>query len=73
MEAMRDEYDAPILEEIKSEVPLMPNYNFESYQHFINHWMNWINFRNSYTQFNLKSNLEYLSIHAVNLENDLRD
>jgi hypothetical protein len=44
----------------------MPNYNFESYQHFINHWMNWLNFRNSYIQFNLNANLEYFPTHAGN-------
>jgi hypothetical protein len=44
-------------------VPLMPSYNFESYQHFVNHWMNWLNFRNSYTQFNLKANLEYFPLN----------
>lgn len=52
------------MEDYKTEVPLMPNYTFESYQHFVNHWMNWINFRNSYIQFNLKANLEYSSPHA---------
>jgi hypothetical protein len=47
-------------------VPLMPSYNFESYQHFVNHWMNWLNFRNSYTQFNLKANIEYSLTYAGN-------
>lgn len=44
----------------------MPSYNFESYQHFVNHWMNWLNFRNSYTQFNLKANIEYLPKNSAN-------
>jgi hypothetical protein len=39
---------------------MMPNTTFENYQYFINHWMNWLNFRNSYIEFNLKANMEYL-------------
>jgi hypothetical protein len=66
LEAMKNEYDQPLLEEFKTDVPMMPNYNFESYQHFVNHWMNWLNFRNSYTQFNLKANLEYTLQHQGN-------
>jgi hypothetical protein len=66
LEAMRHEYDQPLLDDFKTDVPLIPNYNFESYQHFVNHWMNWLNFRNSYIQFNLKANLEYPRPHAAN-------
>lgn len=53
-----DDYDAQMLDEFKTDVPMMPNSNFEGYQPFINHWMNWLNFRNSYIHYNLNANLE---------------
>lgn len=69
LDTMRRDYEQPMLDEFKTEVPLIPNYNFESYQHFVNHWMNWLNFRNSYIQFNLKVNLEYARPHPGNSRN----
>ena len=46
--------DEPILDEYKIEVPVIPATTFFNYQHFVRHWMNWSNFRNSYTQYNFK-------------------
>lgn len=58
LEKYMSEYEQELTEEFKSDVPLIPNTNFESYQHFINHWINWLNFRNSYSLFNFKVNME---------------
>lgn len=57
-EKYMDDYDAQMLDEFKTDVPMMPNSNFEGYQPFINHWMNWLNFRNSYIHYNLNANLQ---------------
>lgn len=37
----------------------MPSLNFENYQHFMNYWISWIQFRNSYIDHNLAANLKY--------------
>jgi len=34
-----------MLDDQKSDVPMIPNMNFENYQYFVNHWTNWLNFR----------------------------
>lgn len=47
-----------MVEDYKLDVPLIPSLNFENYQHFINHWEGWLNFRNSYTEHNLENNMK---------------
>lgn len=34
------------------DVPYLPSVKFENYQHYINHIQDWLNFRNSYVEYN---------------------
>jgi hypothetical protein len=40
------------VDENKLDVPLLPTLNYENYQHFVNYWMGWLQFRNSYVDHN---------------------
>jgi len=47
-----------LIDDHKTEVPMIPHTNFENYQHFMNHWMSWINFRNYYIGHNVASHMQ---------------
>lgn len=41
----------------------MPTVNFENYQYFIRHWMDWLHFRKSYVEHNQDQNLKYFYLY----------
>ncbi len=56
-------YMHQVIEDTKSDVPLMPTVNFENYQYFIRHWMDWLHFRKSYVEHNQDQNLKYFYLY----------
>lgn len=48
-----------IFDESKLEVPMIPSLDFHNYQAFINHWIGWMSFRNSWVTNNLENNMKY--------------
>lgn len=44
-----------VIQDTKLDVPVMPTLTFQNYQHFVQYWMGWLSFRNSYTQHNYKN------------------
>jgi hypothetical protein len=51
----------------------MPTLHYENYQHFMNHWMSWINFRNHYITHNMASNMKKLEERCIELCRTLDD
>lgn len=62
-----------MIEDHKPEVPTMPNLAYENYQHFMNHWMSWIHFRNYYIGHNMASNLIKLEQKVLRLSQSMDD